>query len=119
MATVKSVKSAIKSREYVAKSIKYILSPENKEGNEKCIQSSFLNCCGDCTNDFVMQFEITRLAFCKNDNILAHHYVQSFSPNEKITPEIAHQIGKELAEFCWHENGYEVARQFSNSQKYA
>ena len=54
MATVKSVKSAIKSREYVAKSIKYILSPENKEGNEKCIQSSFLNCCGDCTNDFVM-----------------------------------------------------------------
>ena len=98
MATVKSVKSAIKSREYVAKSIKYILSPENKEGNEKCIQSSFLNCCGDCTNDFVMQFEITRLAFCKNDNILAHHYVQSFSPNEKITPEIAHQIGKELAE---------------------
>ena len=98
MATVKSVKSAIKSREYVAKSIKYILSPENKEGNEKCIQSSFLNCCGDCTNDFVMQFEITRLAFGKNDNILAHHYVQSFSPNEKITPEIAHQIGKELAE---------------------
>ena len=73
MATVKSVKSAIKSREYVAKSIKYILSPENKEGNEKCIQSSFLNCCGDCTNDFVMQFEITRLAFGKNDNILAHH----------------------------------------------
>ena len=98
MATVKSVKSAIKSREYVAKSIKYILSPENKEGNEKCIQSSFLNCCGDCTNDFVMQFEITRLAFCKNDNILAHHYVQSFSPNEKITPDVAHQIGKELAE---------------------
>ena len=98
MATVKSVKSAIKSREYVAKSIKYILSPENKEGNEKCIQSSFLNCCGDCTNDFVMQFEITRLAFGKNDNILAYHYVQSFSPNEKITPEIAHQIGKELAE---------------------
>ena len=98
MATVKSVKSVIKSREYVAKSIKYILSPENKEGNEKCIQSSFLNCCGDCTNDFVMQFEITRLAFGKNDNILAHHYVQSFSPNEKITPDVAHQIGKELAE---------------------
>lgn len=98
MATVKSVKPSIKSKGYVAKSIKYILSPENKNGDEKCIYSSFLNCCGDCTDDFVTQFEITRLAFHKNEKILAHHYVQSFSPNEKITPELAHQIGEELAE---------------------
>ena len=98
MATVKSVKSAIKSSEYVVKSIKYILSPETKSGNEKCVQSSFLNCCNDSIDSLVTQFDIIRFAFGKNDKILAHHYVQSFSPNEKITPELAHKIGEELAE---------------------
>ena len=98
MATVKSVKSAIKSPEYVIKSIKYILSPETKSGDEKCIQSSFFNCINDSPDSLVMQFEATRIAFNKNDQILAHHYVQSFSPNEKITPELAHKIGEELAE---------------------
>ena len=98
MATVKSVKSAIKSSEYIVKSIKYILSPETKSGNEKCVQSSFLNCCNNSIDSLVTQFDVTRFAFGKNDKVLAHHYVQSFSPNEKITPELAHKIGEELAE---------------------
>ncbi len=98
MATVKSVKSAIKSSDYVAKSISYILSPETKSGNEKCVQSSFINCCYDSVNGLVTEFDITRFAYHKNDKILAHHYVQSFSPNENITPELAHKIGEELAE---------------------
>ena len=98
MATVKSVKSAIKSSEYVIKSIKYILSPETKSGNEKCVQSSFLNCCNNSIDSLVTQFDVTRFAYGKSDKILAHHYVQSFSPNEKITPELAHKIGEELAE---------------------
>ena len=98
MATVKSIKSAIKSSEYVIKSIKYILSPETKSGDEKCVQSSFLNCCNNSIDSLVTQFDVTRFAFGKNDKILAHHYVQSFSPNEKITPELAHKIGEELAE---------------------
>ena len=98
MATVKSVKSAIKSSEYVIKSIKYILSPETKSGDEKCVQSSFLNCCNNSIESLVTQFDVIRFAFGKNDKILAHHYVQSFSPNEKITPELAHKIGEELAE---------------------
>ncbi|MGN0537957.1 MAG: relaxase/mobilization nuclease domain-containing protein [Acutalibacteraceae bacterium] len=98
MAMVKSVKSAIKSSEYVIKSIKYILSPETKSGDEKCVQSSFLNCCDNSIDSLVTQFDVTRFAFGKNYKILAHHYVQSFSPNEKITPELAHKIGEELAE---------------------
>ena len=98
MATVKSVKSAIKSSEYVVKSIKYILSPETKSGDEKCVQSSFMNCCNDSIDSLVTQFDVIRFAYGKNDKILAHHYVQSFSPNEKITPKLAHKIGEELAE---------------------
>ena len=62
------------------------------------MQSSFLNCCNDSIDSLVTQFDVTRFAFGKNDKILAHHYVQSFSPNEKITPELAHKIGEELAE---------------------
>ena len=73
-------------------------SPETKSGNEKCVQSSFINCCNDSVNGLVTEFDITRFAYHKNDKILAHHYVQSFSPNEKITPELAHKIGEELAE---------------------
>ena len=98
MATVKSVKSAIKSSEYAVKSIKYILSPETKSGDEKCVQSSFLNCCNNSIDSLVTQFDVIRFAYGKNDKILAHHYVQSFSPNEKITPKLAHKIGEELAE---------------------
>ena len=62
MATVKSVKSAIKSSEYVVKSIKYILSPETKSGDEKCVQSSFLNCCNNSIDSLVTQFDVTRFA---------------------------------------------------------
>lgn len=98
MATVKSVKPAIKSSEYVIKSIKYILSPETKSGDEKCVQSSFLNCCNNSIDSLVTQFDVIRFAFGKNDKILSHHYVQSFSPNEKVTPELVHRIGMELAE---------------------
>ena len=44
-----------------------------------------------------MFYEIRRV-FNKDSDILAHHYIQSFSPNEKITPELVHQIGAELAQ---------------------
>ena len=98
MATVKEIKKAIKAHQYVSDSIAYILSPENRNGDEKCFQATCLNCANDSVEGLVQQFYVVRMAYNKNDNILSHHYVQSFSPNEKVTPEIAHQIGVELAE---------------------
>ena len=98
MATVKEIEKAIKAHQYVSDSIAYILSPENRNGDEKCFQSTCLNCANDSVEGLVQQFYVVRMAYNKNDNILSHHYVQSFSPNEKVTPEIAHQIGVELAE---------------------
>ena len=98
MATVKEIEKAIKAHQYVSDSIAYILSPENHNGDEKCFQSTCLNCANDSVEGLVQQFYVVRMAYNKNDNILSHHYVQSFSPNEKVTPEIAHQIGVELAE---------------------
>lgn len=98
MAAVKEVEKAIKSHQYVKDSVSYVLSPENKNGDEKCYKATCLNCVNDGADGLVAQFYETRRAFNKDDKILSHHYVQSFSPNENITPELAHQIGVELAE---------------------
>ena len=97
MAIVKAVEKEIKSHDYVYSSLSYVLSPENKNGDEKCFQSTVLNCFGNGADDFARQFQIVRYSFNKDKNILAHHYIQSFSPNEKISPALAHQIGVELA----------------------
>ena len=98
LATVKEIEKSIKAHKYVSDSITYILSPENRNGDEKCFQSTCLNCANDSVEGLVQQFSVVRMAFGKDDNILSHHYVQSFSPNEKITPELAHSIGVKLAE---------------------
>ena len=96
MAVVERIKKSIKSHQYAYNSIAYVLSPEDKHQNEKCFQASFLNCSGNA-EELSKQFYLTRSAFGKDSKILAHHYVQSFSPNDNITPELAHQIGLKLA----------------------
>ncbi len=98
MAVVEPIQKPIKAHQYVYDSIAYVLAPENRNGDEKCFRASFLNCVNDGADSLSKQFYETRRAFNKDDKILAHHYVQSFSPNENINPELAHQIGVELAE---------------------
>ena len=97
MAAVKEIEKAIKAHQYVTDSIAYILSPGNRNGDEKCFKSTCIDCRNSSADGLAMQFKAVRFAFDKDNNILAHHYVQSFSPNESITPELAHQIGVELA----------------------
>lgn len=96
MAAVKEIEKAIKSHQYVQDSIAYILSPENRNGDEKCFMSTCIDCNNNGAEGLAQQFQAVRFAFRKDKNILAHHYVQSFSPNEKVTPNLAHQIGVEL-----------------------
>ena len=98
MATVKEIKKTIKAHQYVSDSISYILSPENRNGDEKCYKATCLNCTNNGAEGLSKQFYEIRRYFNKDKEILSHHYVQSFSPNEKITPELAHQIGVELAQ---------------------
>ena len=98
MATVKEIEKAIKAHQYVTDSIAYVLSPENRNGDEKCFMSTCIDCHNSSADGLALQFKAVRFAFDKDSGILAHHYVQSFSPNENITPELAHQIGVELAE---------------------
>lgn len=98
MAVVEPIRKPIKAHQYVFDSIAYILSPENRNGDEKCFQATCLNCESNGADSLAKQFYVTRKMFDKDNKILAHHYVQSFSPNEKITPELAHRIGVELAQ---------------------
>lgn len=98
MAVVEPVRKPIKAHQYVTDSIAYVLSPENRHGDEKCFKATCLNCDNGGAEDLAKQFFEIRRAFKKDRERLAHHYVQSFSPNEKVTPELAHQIGVELAE---------------------
>ena len=77
----------------------YLTNPEKTE--EKLI--SGINCT-PC--NMVNEFTATKELYNKQDDIKYHHIVQSFDPNDNITPEKAHELGRELAEKQF--KGYEV-----------
>ena len=52
------------------------------------------------------EFMTTKNAYHKTDGINFYQYVQSYSPEEKITPEEAHKIALEFAQKAWL--GHEV-----------
>ena len=54
----------------------------------------------------VTEFEATKAAWNKEDGIRFYQYVQSFSPQENITHQQAHEIALEFAAKAWP--GYEV-----------
>lgn len=72
--------------------VDYICNPEKTDG--QLLVSSYG--CSPETAD--IEFEMTRdKALSKRGTVLARHLIQSFEPNE-TTPEIAHEIGKRLAD---------------------
>ncbi len=46
-------------------------------------------------------FEQTREMYDKNNKIISHHLVQSFSNNDNVSPEQANKIGRELVQKCF------------------
>lgn len=62
-----------------------------------------INCDGE--NAF-KEFMATKKLYGKTDGMNFYQYVQSFSPEENITPHQAHEIAIEFAEKAW--TGYEV-----------
>ena len=64
---------------------------------------SGVNCDGE--NSFA-EFMTTKKCFYKTNGIFFYQYTQSFSPEENITPALAHEIALEFAERAWQ--GYEV-----------
>ena len=64
---------------------------------------SGVNCDGE--NAFA-EFLATKKSYKKTDGMNFYQYVQSFSPEENITPQKAHEVALEFAERAW--TGYEV-----------
>jgi len=60
------------------------------------------DCCAGTAYD---EFIATKIAHGKDNGRYFYHYTQSFSPEEAITPEQAHEAALKLAE---HYQGYEV-----------
>ena len=76
------------------KSISYITN-ENKT-DDLLIHENLLPTSD--TNEIVDMMNLTKENFNKVDGIQGFHFIQSFSPEENITLELAHRIGKEWSE---------------------
>lgn len=83
--------------------IDYCLQPHKTEVDEKMHTVQGQN----CTPEYAYrQFMATKASWNKTDGVCFGHYVQSFHPSEKVTPEEANSIGMEFAQRAWE--GYEV-----------
>lgn len=113
MAYVKTVKGGITSNRYLSRAIEYGKNPDKTNVNndehlanalqyagkqEKALYVSAQNC--TTTNTF-KEWERLRNTYNKNKGRIAHHFIQSFSPTENVTPEQVHQMGLELAKRCF------------------
>ena len=94
MAVNQSAENKIKTVAGLTEALAYITNPA------KIYEVSRLNCSGSNSNT-LEQFRLLRLAFNQNKGIIAHHFIQSFSPNDNITPETVHRFGVEYAKQCF------------------
>lgn len=69
----------------------------NEDKTERRFFVTGINCNTTCARD---QFIIVKQSFNKEDGIIAYHGYQSFAEGE-TTPEVAHQIGVQLAKELW------------------
>ena len=96
---VMAVIKRIASKATPKKIVSYLTQEEKTE--EKLIEGK------DCDPDnIVNDFNMTQEFYGKTGGVKYHHIIQSFSPEDNITPEKAHEIGKELAESQF--KGFEV-----------
>lgn len=96
---VMAVIKRIASKATPKKIVSYLTQEEKTE--EKLIGGK------DCDPDnIVNDFNMTQELYGKTGGVKYHHIIQSFSPEDNITPEKAHEIGKELVESQF--KGFEV-----------
>ncbi len=75
---------------YLEKSLSHMSSIDTSMGE----RTTLINCSPQNT---AFEFETVRMAFNQDKGIIAHHYYQSFDKDDDVTPDLAHQIGVELA----------------------
>lgn len=77
-------------KKYLEDSLAHMQTVDTSMGE----RATMLNC---SPPDIAMEFEMVRMAFKQDKGIIAHHYYQSFDKDDDVTPNLAHQIGVELA----------------------
>lgn len=84
----------------------------NEEKTEKQFFVSGINCNVETARS---QFQTVKKQFDKEDGVIAYHGYQSFAKDE-VTPEVAHQIGIEMAEKLWGKDYQVVVATHLNTQ---
>ena len=104
MATVKFIQESRQSISAMKGVISYCLQEKKVVDNATGQRMvSGISCDGE--NSFA-EFSTTKQAYRKTDGINFYHYVQSFSPEENITPQEVHAVAREFAERAWP--GHEI-----------
>lgn len=99
MAIIKSVKNSHSDIKHI---INYVTKKEKTIGKKLC--SGF-----QCNIDTaVKEMQMTKELYGKTKGRTYKHFVQSFPPDENITPEQAHQLAKEYVEQCPLFSDFEV-----------
>jgi hypothetical protein len=91
LAVIKSSKNKIKTQRGLTEAIYYITN------DEKCFAKCYAS--GNEFDGVTVSadfFTEIQQIHGKQSGILAHHYFQSFNPEDNITPELAHKIGMEF-----------------------
>ena len=91
------------SRSALGRVIDYCLQPHKTRVGENMFCTSGVDCVPAYALD---QFMATKQAFGKCCGTFFYHYVQSFSPDEAVTPQEVNAIGLEFASRAWP--GHEV-----------
>ena len=99
MAIIKAVKNSHSDIKHI---INYVTKKEKTIGKKLC---SGFNCNADTVSE---EMQITKELYNKTKGRTYKHFVQSFSPNEEITPQQAHQLAREFVESCPLFSGFEV-----------
>ena len=96
MAIVKTISPKIKTQTHLSEALAYIVK------DEKASDCYYYNCANDSDIDAVAkEFQSTRIMQRQDKDIIASHICQSFSPNDNINPDVAHEIGKQMIERCF------------------
>ena len=95
MAIVKNIPEAKQSPSAQKGVLDYCMRPDKTTSEEQTMFVTGINCMPEFANE---SFLATQKLFGHKQGARFFHYVQSFSPNENITPELAHRIATELAE---------------------
>lgn len=104
MATVKFIQESRQSISGMKGVISYCLQ-EKKVVDDATGQRMVSGISCDGENAFT-EFMTTKAAYQKMDGTTFYHYVQSFSPEEDITPQEVHTVAREFAERAWP--GHEI-----------